>query len=519
MIFRSPWPDVAIPDRTLGDFVFEKLSRRSEQIAFIDGPSGRTLTHAQVHDGALRVASALTRRGLKKGEVFAIYCPNVPEYAVAFHGVAMAGGVVTTASPLCTAESLATQLRDSKARYLLTIPALLETAQKAVAASEVEEIFVLGEAQGATPFAELLAQEAGPLAVAIDPASDLVALPYSSGTTGLPKGVMQTHRNLVAMLSQMEVLASDAEIEGHCHLAVLPFFHAYGLVAYLNLGLRRGLRCVTMPRFDLEQYLQLIERHRVTTLYVVPPIVLALAKHPSVAKYDLSSVTLVNSGAAPLGDDLQQAASERLRAPVQQGYGMTETTIAVSGRRLTGDPIKSGSVGRLLPNVEARIVDTSTGADLGPNERGELVVKGPNVMRGYLGNASATGAMLDPDGWLHTGDVALIDADGHIFIVDRLKELIKVNAHQVAPAELEAVLFSHPAVADAAVIGIPNEETGELPKAFVVKRGEIDAEALMAYVAARVEPYARIRHVEFIDAIPKSASGKILRRELRERAR
>lgn len=517
-IFRSPWPDVAIPDQSLGDFVFANLSRHRDAVAFIDGSNGRTFTHGQVHDGARRVAGALLRRGLRKGEVFAIHCPNAPEYALAFHGVAMAGGVVTTASPLSTAESLAAQLGDAKARFLLTVPALLETARKAAAASPIEEIFVLGEGDGATPFAALLADAAAPLAVEIDPAHDLVALPYSSGTTGRPKGVMQTHRNLVAMLSQLEMLASEADIQGDCHLAVLPFFHAYGLLVYLNLALRRGVRCVTMPRFDLETYLQLVERYRVTKLYVVPPIVLALAKHPLVAKYDLSSVNLINSGAAPLGDALQQAASERLKAPVQQGYGMTETTIALTGRRYTGDPIKPGSVGRLLPNIEARIIDTITGVDLGPNDRGELVVRGPNIMRGYLGNAQATRAMIDADGWLRTGDVALIDDDGHVFIVDRLKELIKVNAHQVAPAELEAVLLGHPAVADAAVIGVPNEETGEMPKAFVVKRSEITADALMAYVAAKVEPCARIRRVEFIDAIPKSAAGKILRRELRDRA-
>jgi acyl-CoA synthetase (AMP-forming)/AMP-acid ligase II len=301
-------------------------------------------------------------------------------------------------------------------------------------------------------------------------------------------------------------------------LGVLPFFHSYGLVVFLNRTLRRGERCVTMPRFDLEQFLQLIERYRVTTLFLVPPIVLALAKHPLVANYDLSSVTLVHSGAAPLGDVLQQAASDRLHTPVQQGYGMTEATVGVTGRKRTGDPVKPGSVGRLLPNVQARIVDVTTGVDLGPDERGELLVRGPNVMQGYLGNAQATHATIDADGWLHTGDVALIDDEGHLFIVDRLKELIKVNAYQVAPAQLEEMLLSHPAVADAAVIGIPNEESGEVPKAFVVKLTEIGAEELMAYVAAQVASYARIRSVEFIDAIPKSAAGKILRRALRERA-
>jgi acyl-CoA synthetase (AMP-forming)/AMP-acid ligase II len=518
MIFRSPWPDIAIPEQTLSDFVFANSARRVDEIAFIDGSSGRALTHGQILEGAQRVANALVRRGLRKGDVFAILLPNGPDYPLAFHGVAMAGGVVTMASPLSTAEGLAIQLDDSRARYLLTAPALLDTALKAAASTGVEEVFVLGEAEGATPFAELQASDPAPVPVDIDPALDLVALPYSSGTTGRAKGVMLTHRNLVAMLSQYEILASDDEVAGNCSLGVVPFFHAYGLVVFLNRTLRRGERCVTMPRFDLEQFLQVIERYRVTTLYLVPPIVLALTKHPLVANYDLSSVTLVNSGAAPLGNELQQAASERLRAPVQQGYGMTEATVGVTGRKRLDDPIKLGSVGRLLPNVEARIVDVVTGADLGPGERGELLVRGPNVMRGYLGDAQATRATIDVDGWLHTGDVALIDHEGHLFIVDRLKELIKVNAYQVAPAQLEAMLLSHPAVADAAVIGIPDDETGEVPKAFVVRRTEIGAEELMTYVASQVASYARIRYVEFIDAIPKSAAGKILRRALRERA-
>ncbi|MEJ8855527.1 AMP-binding protein [Variovorax robiniae] len=516
MIFRSPWPDIEIPDHSVGDHVFADLAAHADKTAFIDGPTGRTLTHGQVFGMARRVAGALLRRGLGKGDVFGIFCPNLPEYVVAFHGVAMAGGVVTTASPLCTAETLAEQLGDSKARYLLTIPPFIGVALAAAKAAGVEEVFVFGEAEGATPFAALVAEEAGTFKVEIDPARDLVALPYSSGTTGRAKGVMLTHRNLVAMMAQLETLFGERTDDKS--LAVLPFFHCYGLLAFVCMTVLRGSTCVTMPRFDLEQFLQLIERHRVTSLMVVPPIVLALAKHPLVAKHDLSSVEFINSGAAPLGEALQNEASARMGVEVRQGYGMSECTLAVSGRRRDGDPGKPGAVGRLLPNMEARLLDTSTGAELGPNQRGELVVRGPTVMRGYFGNVQATDATIDADGWLHTGDVVVIDGDGQLFIVDRLKELIKVNAHQVAPAQLESVLLTHPAVADAAVIGIPDEETGESPKAFVVKRGDVSDEALIAHVAGHVEPYAKVRSVEFVDAIPKSPSGKILRRELRERA-
>ncbi|WP_218509165.1 AMP-binding protein [Variovorax sp. dw_308] len=516
MIFRSPWPDIEIPAQSVTDFVFANEASHAQKIAFIDGPTGRTLTHGQVHGMARRVASALLKeRGLRKGDVFCIFCPNLPEYVVAFHGVAMAGGVVTTASPLCTTETLAEQLGDSRARYLLTVPPFIGVALEAAKVAGVEEVFVFGEAEGATPFAALVAEEAGLLRIEIDPARDLVALPYSSGTTGRAKGVMLTHRNMVAMMAQLETLWGDATEDQS--LAVLPFFHCYGLLAFVCMTVRRGLSCVTMPRFDFEQFLQLIERHRVTSLMLVPPIVLALAKHPLVAKYDLSSVQFINSGAAPLGEALQNEAGARMGVEVRQGYGMSESTLAVSGRRRDDDPAKPGAVGRLLPNNEARVIDVATGADLGPNQRGELLVRGPTVMRGYFGNVRATDATIDADGWLHTGDVVVIDDDGEFFIVDRLKELIKVNAHQVAPAQLESVLLTHPAVADAAVIGIPHEETGEAPKAFVVKRAEVSEAELVAHVAAHVEPYARVRAVAFVDAIPKSPSGKILRRELRER--
>jgi acyl-CoA synthetase (AMP-forming)/AMP-acid ligase II len=515
MIHRSPWPDVDIPETAYGDFVFADTARWADRPAFIDGPTGRTLSHGQVHAASRRVAAALVQRGLRKGDVFAIVSPNRPEFAVAFHGVAFAGGIVTTANPLYTAEQLADQLNDAGVRFLLTTPAFLENARRAAALSQVEELFVFGEGEGATPFEALLQDGGEPPDPRIDPQADLLVLPYSSGTTGRAKGVMLTHRNAVAMLAQFEALAPD--LRGHRSLAVMPFFHGLGMTT-MNAVLRRGTTSVTMPRFEPESFLSLIERHRITILNVVPPIVLALAKHPAVAKHDLSSLRVVTSGAAPLGAALQQAAGERIGVPVRQGYGLTEVTLSVSGLPFDAPHIKPGGVGRLLPNVEARIVDPASGDDLGLNLRGELLVRGPNVMRGYLNQPEATAAMLDGAGWLHTGDVALFDDDGELFIVDRLKELIKVKGYQVAPAQLEAVLLQHPAVADAAVIGVADDEAGELPKAFVVLRVPgTSAETIIADSARRLAPHERIRVLEFVDAIPKSPSGKILRRELRER--
>jgi acyl-CoA synthetase (AMP-forming)/AMP-acid ligase II len=449
--------------------------------------------------------------------VFAIYSPNLPEYALAFYGVSAAGGVNTTISPLYTTDELTRQLSDAGARFLLTVPPFLDKALEAAGRSGVEEVFVLGQAEGATPFTELLTAGDAPPEVDIDPTNDLIALPYSSGTTGINKGVMLTHRNLVANICQgtPALLAG----EGERLIAVLPFFHIYGLVVLMCAALSKGSTLVTMPRFDLEQFLGLLQDQRITRAYVAPPIVLALAKHPLVDNYDLSSLKSIFSGAAPLDASLEKACAERLDCEVMQGWGLTETSPVVTTNYNTPRGPKPGSVGVPLPNTEMRVVDPATGADVSRGETGELLVRGPQVMKGYLNAPEATAAMLDPEGWLHTGDLGAIDEQGYVFIVDRVKELIKYKGLQVAPAELEAVLLSHPAVSDAAVVRFPDEEAGEVPKAFVVASAPVDPGELMAFVAERVAPHKKVRQVEFIDEIPKAASGKILRRMLMERDR
>lgn len=518
MAYRSSAPDVEIPRQTLPEFVLGDAPSRADKPALIDGPTGRTLTYGQLWGAARKLAGGLAARGFSKGDVFAIYSPNIPEYAIAFYGVAMAGGINTTINPLYTADELAHQLRDSGARYLVTIPHFLENAQKAAEASGVEEVFVFGEAEGATPFAALLQHEHDVPDVTIDPAEDLVVLPYSSGTTGLPKGVMLTHRNLVANLCQCEPLEQIAEDE--TTLGILPFYHIYGMVVILSMALRSGATVVTMPKFDLEQFLRLVQDHQMVNLYIVPPIILALAKHPVVDQFDLSSVRFVTSGAAPLPAPVAEACAERLGCAVKQGYGMTELS-PVSHITPQQGPIKRESSGVAVPNTEFRIVDVGTNDDVAEGEAGELWIRGPQVMKGYLNNEAATGSTIDADGWLHTGDIAKVDEDGYIYIVDRVKELIKYKGFQVAPAEMESVVQAHPAVADAAVIPSPDPEAGEVPKAFVVLKPGTEAtpDDIMAFVAERVAPHKKIRRLEFVDAIPKTASGKILRRELVQRER
>jgi acyl-CoA synthetase (AMP-forming)/AMP-acid ligase II len=525
MIFRSPYPAIELPDVPLTPFVLAGARARGDKPALIDAASGRTITYRQLFDYVQAAAASLAARGFRKGDVFAIYSPNVPEYAVAFHAVSLIGGTLTTLNPLYTVEEAAHQLEDARAKYLLTIPALLDKAKEAAADAHIREIFVFGETadavEGATPFATLYESVGGEAPqVEIDPREDVVVLPYSSGTTGLPKGVMLTHQNLIA--NTLQVQACELIKESDTLVCVLPLFHIYGMVVIMNVGLYTGAQIVVMSRFDLETFLKVLQDYGVTLAHVVPPIMLALAQHPSVDNYDLSKLKTLFSGAAPLSEKLARACSERLGCSIRQGYGMTETSPAIHLTPLAFDWAKYGSIGQCVPNTECKIVDVETGEPAGYGQEGEICMRGPQMMKGYLNRPEATAATIDADGWLHTGDIGYCDEEGHFFIVDRLKELIKYKGMQVAPAELEALLLTHPSVADAAVVPLPDEEAGELPKAFVVRKQgaeELTPAELMAFVAAQVAPYKKIRQLEFIDKIPKSASGKILRRLLVERDR
>ena len=512
IVHESPLADVKIPDVTITKLVLRHADDVPERVALVDGPTGRTLTYSQLDEQVHELAGGLAERGFGPGSTLALMAPNIPEYAVVFHGAAVAGGTVTTVNPTYGVKEVAFQLRDAEASILVTTAMFADTARAAADEAGVEDVFVIEEWTG-TPVLDLLGDRIKQVKVDLD--DHTVVLPYSSGTTGLPKGVMLTHRNLVANVVQTESVmrADDHEVA----FAVLPFFHIYGMQVLMNFMLAQGGTIVTLPRFDLEQALSLTQDWKVTRFFAVPPIVLALAKHPAVDEYDFSSVRQVFSGAAPLGADLAAAAAERLGCEVVQGYGMTELS-PVSHSTVEGQA-KPGSCGVTIANTRTRIVDIDTGDDLDVGGEGELWVSGPQVMKGYLNNRDATAATLDDDGWLHTGDVARIDDDGHVFVVDRVKELIKYKGFQVPPAELEALLVSHPDVADAAVIGVPDDEAGEIPKAFVVRTpgSDVDAATLQAFVADELAAYKQVRQVTFVDEIPKSAAGKILRRELRDR--
>ncbi|MER6546053.1 4-coumarate--CoA ligase family protein [Streptomyces sp. NPDC001250] len=521
-MFRSEYADVPPVELPIHEAVLGHAAAFGERPALIDGTDGTVLTYEQVDRFHRRIAAGLADAGVRKGDVLALHSPNTIAFPTAFYAATRAGASVTTVHPLATPAEFAKQLGDSGAHWIVTVSPLLGTARRAAElAGGIREIFVCDSATGHRSLIDMLATTAPEPRLAFDPAEDIAALPYSSGTTGVPKGVMLTHRQIATNLAQLEPAVTMAP--GDRILAVLPFFHIYGLTALMNAPLRKGATVVVLPRFDLETFLAAIENHRITGLYVAPPIVLALAKHPAVARYDLSSLKYVLSAAAPLDARLARACAERLGLPpIGQAYGMTELspgTHVVPLDQLHDAP--AGTVGRLIAGTEMRIVSLDDpGKDLGTGESGEILIRGPQVMKGYLGRPDATAAMIDADGWLHTGDVGHVDADGWLFVVDRVKELIKYKGFQVAPAELEALLLTHPGIADAAVIGTCDEDGNEVPHAFVVRRAgapdDLTENEILLYVAERVAPYKRVRRITFIDTVPRAASGKILRRELRE---
>lgn len=523
-MFRSEFPDVPVIDLPIHDAVLADAAEYGDRPALIDGVTGEQVSYARLAAAVERVAAALAEAGVRKGDVVALFSPNTVVYPMACYGATRAGATVTTVSSLSTPGELARQLGDSEARWLITVSPFLPTARAAADQLDADgrpltEIIVLDGADGHRSLTDLLAATGPAPEPAITPGEDIAVLPYSSGTTGLPKGVMLTHRSIATNLVQTDALYRPSV--GERVLAVLPFFHIYGLTALLNQPLRCGATVVVLPRFELEQFCRTVEQHRVQGLVVAPPIVLALAKHPVVERFDLSSVEYLLCAAAPLDQDLADACARRLGLPhLLQGYGMTELSPVTHVVSPTERDPSPGSVGRMIASTELRVAALDGSRDdLGPGEPGELLIRGPQVMKGYFGRPSETAAMVDAEGWLHTGDIGYVDERGYLFVVDRVKELIKYKGYQVAPAELEAVLLGHPQIADAAVIGVRDADGTECPKAFVVRApgSALTAEEVTGYVAGQVAPYKKVRAVEFVDAVPKSPAGKILRRELRAR--
>ncbi|VYS58108.1 unnamed protein product [Arabidopsis thaliana] len=529
VIFRSKLPDIYIPNHLpLHDYIFENISEFAAKPCLINGPTGEVYTYADVHVTSRKLAAGLHNLGVKQHDVVMILLPNSPEVVLTFLAASFIGAITTSANPFFTPAEISKQAKASAAKLIVTQSRYVDKIKNL----QNDGVLIVTTDSDAIPenclrFSELTQSKeprVDSIPEKISP-EDVVALPFSSGTTGLPKGVMLTHKGLVTSVAQ-QVDGENPNLyfnRDDVILCVLPMFHIYALNSIMLCSLRVGATILIMPKFEITLLLEQIQRCKVTVAMVVPPIVLAIAKSPETEKYDLSSVRMVKSGAAPLGKELEDAISAKFpNAKLGQGYGMTEAgpVLAMSlGFAKEPFPVKSGACGTVVRNAEMKILDPDTGDSLPRNKPGEICIRGNQIMKGYLNDPLATASTIDKDGWLHTGDVGFIDDDDELFIVDRLKELIKYKGFQVAPAELESLLIGHPEINDVAVVAMKEEDAGEVPVAFVVrsKDSNISEDEIKQFVSKQVVFYKRINKVFFTDSIPKAPSGKILRKDLRAR--
>ncbi|KAI8150227.1 hypothetical protein BJV82DRAFT_503477 [Fennellomyces sp. T-0311] len=534
VVYKSTYDPIPLPDLDIYTFLLSENEYNTQyphdRVVTIDGHTGRTLTFAQVRDLATRMAAGWNDIvGLKEGDVVASFAPNQYNHIVVYLSLLGAKCTITPGNPSYTEAEFLHQISNSGAKALVTVPELLPVLTKVCAKVGIpkERIFLYGEKEvdGIKSVNSLLGERrvAYPLQ-GINPRKDVAFICYSSGTTGLAKGVMLSHRNFISqtlLMLGMEEEKHDDDVV----LGFLPFYHIFGLTVLCLNTFYKLLPVVVMSRFEIQLFCELIEKYKITVVSIVPPVAVALAKHPIVSKYNLNSVRTLGCGAAPLGKEHIDALKLRMPALLKQGYGMTETTSGVITQKATGGA--PGSIGILCPNHECKIVDVETGKELGDDEEGELLVRGESIMLGYLNNEEANANTFAGDGWMRTGDVCKFDSKvQEFFIMDRLKELIKYKGFQVAPAELEALLLGLPEVADCCVIGVyDNAEATEIPRAYVVPQAGVKADDALVkkitdYVAKNVTGYKRLRGgVRFIDAVPKNGSGKIMRRQIRELAK
>lgn len=508
----------------LQDILRDTARRLPDKAAVIDGDS--SYTFQQLDSYSDRLATALAAKGVTKGDRIGLLAPNCVEFEIAFFGIIKLGAIVSTINSGYREREIAHQLNNSGAEILIVHESLLEMAQAArTEIPALKELIVIKAERDTNSFWNLIENsQAAPPSVTIDPLNDIAALPYSSGTTGLPKGVMLTHQNLTSNVTQMVNRPGENAVcvEDDVMLVHLPLFHIYGMSILMNCSISTGATQVMMGRFDMELFLSLLSKHKVTCLYSVPPVGLGLSQYPGVKNHDLSSLKWGFFGAAPMSPEMQKRIEDVMGFSILQGYGLTETSPVTNADFMEPDRARHGSIGPAMSDTEQKVVDVENGTQEVPyGEPGELLVRGPQVMKGYYNNPEATTETITPDGWLHTGDIVRMDPDGYVWVLDRKKELIKYNGFQVPPAELEGLLLEHPAIADAAVIGKANQDSGEIPKAFVVLKQGLDAsdQDIMSFVAGKVATFKQIREVEFTDAIPKNPSGKILRRLLIEQER
>ncbi|GAB4828413.1 4-coumarate--CoA ligase-like 5 [Ancistrocladus abbreviatus] len=514
-------PILLPPNESLDLTTFISSRSHHGTTAFIDASTGQGITFSDFWRGVDSVSSSLSSMGVRKGHIILLLSPNSILFPIVCLSVMSLGAIITTTNPLNTKSEIAKQIADSKPFLAFIIPQLLPKISDSnlpvilvgdlIEFPGVKILTTLKELMKTPPsearFKERVTQD------------DTATLLYSSGTTGASKGVVSSHRNLIAMT---QVIVSRLDMDGreaHVFVCTVPMFHIYGLAVFATGLLAAGATMVVLPKFEMGDVLSAISHYGVTNFPLVPPILVAMVNNAEAIKrrYDLRSLKYVLCGGAPLSKEVAEGFVEKYPGvAILQGYGLTESAGIGASVDSIEESKRYGTPGLLAPSMEAKIVEPETGEALPVNRTGELWLRGPTIMKGYFRNAEATAATLDSNGWLRTGDLCYINEDGYIFVVDRLKELIKYKGYQIPPAELEALLLTHPEIEDAAVIPFPDQEVGQFPMAYVVRKpGSILSEnAVMDFVAKQVAPYKRIRRVEFIDAITKNASGKILRKDL-----
>jgi acyl-CoA synthetase (AMP-forming)/AMP-acid ligase II len=512
-------PPITVPSEPLTFPLRRAAEEYPEKVAVITPEAGgKEYSYQWLEENSSAFAASLAGMGVETGDRVALWMKNSLEYILSFYGILKAGGVVVPISTHYGEREVLHQLRETEVKSLITLDNLY--AQVGNLMSEVQELrFIVLEGQGepppnTIPFSSLLGgSDRLDRSIGIDPEERIAVLPFSSGTTGLPKGVMLTHFNLLSCLYQVVQVHEISETD--VMINQLPFFHIYGMTVLMGTSIMAGATQVLASRFrPIDDFLSLFETYRPTLFFTVPLIVQEFCHHPKVLTMDWSRLRYVNAGGAILSPEVQERFTQITRVPVMVGYGLTEsspTTHVTPIRK-----IKVGSIGLPLSLTKDKIVDPETGAELQPREVGELWIRGPQVMKGYYNNPEATAQTL-VNGWLRTGDLAWKDEEGYVFIVDRLKEVIKCKGLQVAPAEIENILVSHPDIKDAAVIGETHPEYGEVPIAYVVlqEKASLSPEAIIEYAAQGLAKYKRLAKVVFTEMIPRSASGKVLRRLLK----
>ncbi|CAF4831143.1 unnamed protein product [Pieris macdunnoughi] len=531
-IINSPYEKIKdIPNITVYEYIWQNLDKWPERTASICSATGRGYTYEQAFKLSNTFAANLRRKlNIRDGDTVAVILPNVPDFPLVALGILEAGGVITTVNPIYTAHEIQRQLLMSDAKVVVTLPDRVGVVRDALKIAKLNLPIIVVKTNGESTTDGTIAFNELSEDVHVDKSclkevkrniNDICFLPYSSGTTGLPKGVELTHKNIIANCEQInepEIMCHNETTAKHQDsvLAVLPYFHIYSASVLMFHKMSQGIKLVAVPKFQPEAFLHALEKFKVNVLFCAPPIVFLMASHPAANSKTYQYLDIVLNGAAPMA----ASDADRFLAKVErnirfgQGYGLTETSPVVCvGAKGCRD---YSVVGNAVPSTELKIVDQDLKA-LGPNQLGELLIRGPQVMRGYRNNPEATAATFSDD-WFRSGDVAVADENGVIKIVDRFKELIKVKGFQVPPAELEAVLRDHPSVKDAAVIGVPHSSKGEAPKAFIVLKNDAKANVkdITSFVNERVASYKQVNDVVFIDSIPKTASGKILRKELKE---